>query len=291
MLRNIVLLLTNFYLEKIIDSPMLELFKREVEKTGAEVFVYDSMLLKNECTTDLPVWGRELCVEETLYIADEQETLMKLQERGCFTIACYHEAVEGVLGFTQYAIEGLDGIEWDYLYKVYQRYCGIPWQITQTRRCKIREMGQQDLDELYELYKDERVTKYIEDLFGEKEKERQYIADYIENIYKYYGFGTWLIHRKEDGKLIGRAGFNFRPGFDEVELGFVIGCPFWRNGYAYEVCSHLLQLGKSVFEFGKIQALVDGENTASISLLKKLGFYYAEDVTVDGKDYRRYLYD
>ena len=90
--------------------------------------------------------------------------------------------------------------------------------------------------------------------------------------------------------LIGRAGFNFRPGYDEVELGFVIGYPFWRNGYAYEVCSHLLQLGKAVFEFEKVQALVDKENTASICLLEKLGFFYIENVTVDGHEYRRYLY-
>ena len=36
---------------------------------------------------------------------------------------------------------------------------------------------------------DEVATKYA-----------QYIKDYIENVYKYYGFGTWLIHRKEDGR-------------------------------------------------------------------------------------------
>ena len=119
----------------------------------------------------------------------------------------------------------------------------------------------------------------------------EHIEDYIENIYKYFGFGTWLIRRKEDGVLIGMAGFNYRPGFEEAELGFVIGCPFWRNGYAYEVCRHLLYLGKTVFEFEKIQALADKDNTASICLLEKLGFGYAQDVMVDGKEYQRYLYE
>ena len=133
------------------------------------------------------------------------------------------------------------------------------------------------------------MTRYTEALFRDREQERHYIEDYIENIYKYFGFGTWLIHRKEDGKLIGRAGFNFRPGFEEAELGFVIGYPFWRNGYAYEVCSHLLELGRTVFEFQKVQALADAENKASVCLLEKLGFSYAEDVTVDGHVYRRYL--
>ena len=162
---------------------------------------------------------------------------------------------------------------------------------TTSPRLTVREMGPDDVDELYELYADVRVTKYTEALFTDREKERNYIEDYIEHIYKYFGFGTWLIHRKEDRKLIGRAGFNYRPGFDEAELGFVIGYPFWRNGYAYEVCTHLLQLGKTVFEFEKIQALADKENAASIGLLEKLGFQYVSDVMVDGKDYCRYLYE
>ena len=123
-----------------------------------------------------------------------------------------------------------------------------------------------------------------------KEREKQYINDYIENIYKYYGFGTWLIHRKEDGKLIGRAGFNYRPGFEEAELGFVIGRSYWRKGYAYEVCRHLLQLGRDVFELEKVQALVDERNIASIALLQKLGFSYVENVILEGQKYSRYLY-
>jgi predicted acetyltransferase len=50
-------------------------------------------------------------------------------------------------------------------------------------------------------------------------------------------------------------------------------------------------LGKTVFEFEKIQALADKDNTASRCLLEKLGFGYAQDVMVDGKEYQRYLYE
>lgn len=287
MLKNIILIFTRLYIEKIESSRQVEVFEQEMGKVGLRVVLYDNESFVEELQGILQEYG----ITDSLFVADKQEALALLREKRCFTVACYHEGVEGLFGLTQYAIEGLAGIEWDYLNKVYQRYCGIPWDITQTKRCRIREMGPQDLEDLYELYADERVTRYTEALFKDREQERNYIEDYIENIYKYFGFGTWLIHRKEDGRLIGRAGFNFRPGFEEAELGFVIGYPFWRKGYAYEVCSHLLQLGRTVFEFNRIQALADAENKASLCLLEKLGFIYAEDVTVDGHVYRRYLYD
>ena len=60
-------------------------------------------------------------------------------------------------------------------------------------------------------------------------------------------------------------------------------------GYAYEVCSHLLEIGWLVYEFEKVQALVKKENEASICLLKKLGFHYEEEIVLDGEEYQRYL--
>jgi len=282
MLKNIILICDGLYIEKMSSSPEWDTLRRDMEKQNYTVFLKATDCPENLCN--------ECSLQDTLVISDSKDILEKLKEKGGYTIAFYHEGVTGLMGCTQFAIEGIEGLDPDYLEKVYQRYCGIPWYITETERCTVREMGPDDLDDLYELYADARVTQYTEALFADREAERHYIEDYIENIYKYFGFGTWLIHRKEDGVLIGRAGFNYRPGYNEAELGFVIGVPFWRNGYAYEVCSHLLHLGKTVFEFDKIQALADKENTASVSLLEKLGFCYAEDVTVDEKEYQRYLY-
>lgn len=282
MLKNIILILNELYIEEITAGMQTDEFVREMESHNWKVFIGPTKDAEQLC-----IGG---CLEESLFISDDKDVLEYLSGKGAYTIACYHKGVAGLMGSSQYAIEGIAGIDADYMEKVYQRYRGIPWHISETNRCRIREMGPEDLNDLYDLYADSRVTQYTEALFADREQERHYIEDYIENIYKYFGFGTWLIHRKEDGVLIGRAGFNYRPGFDEAELGFVIGYPYWRNGYAYEVCSHLLQLGKKVFEFEKIQALADKENTASICLLEKLGFGYAEDVVVDGKEYRRYLY-
>lgn len=244
--------------------------------------------LKEECADNLRGM-LPLPKEGMLYLSDNAEILAFIQSQGCYTVAVYHEGVSGILSGTQYAVEGTEEVEWEYLQKVYRRFAGKPWDITQTDRCTIREMSVADVDDLYELYDSPLVTRYMEGLCTKKEQEIQYIQDYIKNVYEYYDFGIWLIHRKEDGQLIGRAGFYYRPGFEEVELGFLIGQPYWRRGYAYEVCSHLMEMGKSIYEFDKVQAVVKKENLDSVYLLKKLGFHFEEEIVLEGEECHRYL--
>lgn len=311
MLKKIVFVVSEEYKEKLTQTEGYGIFQKEMEAYQVETVVYSlqewkpvqvkSIAVKEhvggiveakvekECEEGAPEAETQKEPHATLYLSDDAATLSKLQAQGCYTIAMYHEGVSGILSGTQYAVEGIEGGEWEYFYKIWQRFAGVPWQIAETTRCTLREMCVDDIDDLYEVYSNPLVTRYTEALYEEREKEIQYIRDYIENVYKYYGFGTWLIHRKEDGRLIGRAGFSYRPGFEEAELGFVIGAPFWRQGYAYEVCSFLMELGRSVYELGDIQALVKEENEASIRLLEKLGFSYVEDVTLDGEEFRRYL--
>lgn len=284
MLKRVILILKEKYLKDVKESGNLSFFVEEMERHRTEVEVYG----KNE-SESVEEKRLQKIIADTLFFSDDAYVLSKLQEIGGYTVALYHEGVGGLLSGTQFAVEGIGDVDWEYLYKVYQRFVKDPWEITETARCTLREMGEKDVDDLYELYSSPLLTRYTEGLFPEKEQELQYIKDYIENVYKYYGFGTWLIHRKEDGKLIGRAGFNYRPGFEEAELGFLIGEPFWRQGYAYEVCNRLMGLAKSVYEFETVQALVKKENTASVRLLEKLGFTWYEVVDLDGESYQRYL--
>ena len=289
MLKKIILVLTGTYKETLVNSGEYQNFEKEMQRHGTETELYGFDKNSEGKESGRQVVDLIVPNKQALYFSDDAMVLSGLQEKNLYTVALYHEGVCDLLSGTQFAVEGMVDVEWEYLYKVYQRFIGEPWSITETARCYIREMGETDLDALYELYASPNVTRYMEGLFPERERERQYIKDYIENVYKYYGFGTWLIHRKEDGTLIGRAGFNYRPGYDEAELGFVIGEPFWRQGYAFEVCSHLMKLAETVYELEVVQALVKEENVASVRLLKKIGFSYVEDVMVDGKKYQRYL--
>ena len=91
------------------------------------------------------------------------------------------------------------------------------------------------------------------------------------------------------GQVIGRAGFSNREGCEDPELGFVIGVPWQRQGYATEVCKALLEYGKEELGFEQVQMLVMPENEISLHLAERLGFSQLDQVTWEGTCYERLL--
>ncbi|MBQ0028557.1 MAG: GNAT family N-acetyltransferase [Lachnospiraceae bacterium] len=196
----------------------------------------------------------------------------------------------------KYLITNPEELDDNYYIKIWQRFMGLPWHILNTERCIIREMSASDVKDLYEVYADSSITRFTEPLFPDYEDELEYTKNYIDNVYSYFGFGTWVIECRETGHIIGRAGFNYRPGYDEPELGYVIAVPYQNQGYAYEVCSAIIPYMKEEFDIDRISAFSSEENEPSLRLLNKLGFVAqteAENIIIDsaGKDIilRRFL--
>ena len=186
-------------------------------------------------------------------------------------------------------VEGFEEVNADFLEKVWQRCHHLPWKIAETKRCIIRELSLEDLDALFELYSDEEISKFTENLYP-YEEEKEFQLAYINNMYRFYGYGMWLVFSKETGELIGRAGLEHREYKAEIELelGYVIGAKFQRQGYATEVCEKIIEIAKTMTDFPRINCLIDAENVASIALAQKLGFHWCEDIQSDNRKMERY---
>lgn len=228
--------------------------------------------------------------ERTLTVTDCEEQARKLRDAG-EPVAVYLHRKNADQNFSDfpYAVEEPEDLDEDYLERVCRRLLGLPWEILETERCLIRETTVEDVEAFYEIYRDPKITEYTEALYPEKEQEREYIREYIEKVYAFWEFGVWTVVEKESGSVIGRAGFSYREGFQEPEIGFIIGVPWQRRGYAEEVCRAILQYGEERLGFGTIQALVAPENAASMGLCSKLGFYDDGVIKVDDKEYHRFL--
>lgn len=222
----------------------------------------------------------------TVFITDEPEEAERLRKCGEAVVIYLHEGNRDrcFSGFT-YAVEAPEDVDEEYAEKVYRRKIGLPWNILETERCLIRETVPEDVEDFFLIYSEPTITKYMEDLYPEKEQERSYIREYIEKIYGFYGFGVWTVVEKISGKVIGRAGFSYREGSVTPELGFIIGVPWQRKGYAREVCSAILQYGWEELGFSEVQALVEPENEASLGLCSELGFRREQEVTMENKRY------
>lgn len=190
-----------------------------------------------------------------------------------------------------YAVTDVENLDEAYLEKVWRRYRGLPWEICETDRCFVRETMPEDMESFYEIYKEKSITAYMENLFEDREEEREYIRDYIEKVYGFYGFGMWTICLKETGEVIGRAGLSMREGFEEPELGYVIGKKWQKQGIATEVCGEILVYGKNELGFEKVRVLMHPENAASKRLCHKLGFQYEGELMLEGVPYHCYNLD
>ena len=230
-------------------------------------------------------------ISETLYITDQQEICKQLLEECANALVWLHEDNKKQdLSFAPYAIENIEEMDLLYAERIYRRFQKLPWNIVESKRCIIREMTEDDLDAVYEVYRGESITKYMEGLYENRDEELEYTRSYIQNAYTFWGYGIWVIERKADSKIIGRVGFNLREGYEEPELGFVIMEEEQRKGYAYECCEAVLRVGKEEYEFERMQALVKEGNKPSVHLCEKLGFQMQEKVWVEGEEYLRFLW-
>lgn len=230
--------------------------------------------------------------EAVLYVTDDIKTARELRNCGQAVLIYLHEGNREV-DFSEYmyAVEDPEGLEPEYVDKVYRRLKGLPWNVLETQRCLIRETTPDDVEDFYRIYSDPVITRYMEDLYPEMEQEKQYIREYIEKVYSFFEFGVWTVVERESGSVIGRAGFAFREGYEDPELGFIIGVPWQRRGYAEEVCRAVMRYGWETLDFRQVQALVEPGNEASIKLCGKLGFVEKERVTEKGKEYVRLVAD
>lgn len=228
--------------------------------------------------------------ERTFVITDREEWARKLRAAGVPVAVYLHPGNEDQnLSDFLYAVEDPEDIDPDYMEKACRRLLGLPWEILETARCLVRETTVVDVEAFYEIYRHPAITEFMEDLYPEKEQEREYIRQYIDQVYTFWEFGVWTVVEKESGAVIGRAGFSYREGFEEPEIGFMIGVPWQRRGYAEEVCRAILDYGRGVLGFGTVQAFVRTGNEASMKLCEKLGLYNAGIVNIEGKEHFRYM--
>ena len=99
---------------------------------------------------------------------------------------------------------------------------------------------------------------------------------------------TFILRRSRRGRISANISRKFIPsGYEEPEIGFIIGVPWQRKGYAEEVCRAILNYGREVLGFGVIQAFVRPGNDASLKLCRKLGFHDIGVEELEGEEHIR----
>jgi len=111
------------------------------------------------------------------------------------------------------------------------------------------------------------------ELFRDAAIENVLLLRQIRERYR-SGEGMQLgIERKGDGVLIGTCTlFHFMGQNRRAELGYVLGSPYWRQGYMHEALQRLLAYAFDDLGLIRLEADIDPRNEASERTLLRLGF-------------------
>jgi RimJ/RimL family protein N-acetyltransferase len=122
---------------------------------------------------------------------------------------------------------------------------------------------------------------------------RQWVNQWIDDLYARWGFGMWAVVRRSDQLTIGYCGLSrfpnrLAPG--ETEIGFRLARPFWGGGFATEAVKAARDYALATLKLPKLVALIDPANMASIRVVAKAGFVYERDAMLDGYDHPDRVY-
>lgn len=255
------------YLEK--DKFKEEFYRRQMKALKELSSFFDTTLYLRQDNVDQLFSG--LDVRKAICLTTSSGVAEQMQGLGIAVLG-FQTCLAEWLQVPQVTTD-LEGMEYKDFVRLYQRYHGIPWEITCTKRLQIREFGMKDMKALQELYAKFKSNLFVEPLFAE-EQERQYQEIYIGQIYGFYGYGMWLLFHRKTGELIGRAGIESREICEaaEVEMGYLIAPEYQRQGYAKEACQAIMKYAKEELHMKRILCRVSSDNYASLGLLKQLGF-------------------
>ena len=138
-----------------------------------------------------------------------------------------------------------------------------------------------DIKELYPVYQDKNIRKYIDNIDDYLEMEMEKQKAYIKNVYGFYGYGLWGIFSKTTGHLIGRCGIENQTidGNQEIALSYLLDSEHWGYGYALECCRAVLDYALNELDIHRIVAVIDIDNTRSINTAQKLGMKCEKNIT------------
>ncbi|MFV8357349.1 GNAT family N-acetyltransferase [Flavobacterium sp. XS1P32] len=146
--------------------------------------------------------------------------------------------------------------------------------ITENEKLLIRELSENDVNVIFELYSDKEAMKFRGSKpFENIEEAIIMIKKVIENIKSGTEF-RYAIIEKMSNELIGT--FLITPITSVIcMVGCSIGKNYWRLGYGLEVMSLMSKYLENL-EYEKIIGLIKKENIPSIKLVEKMQFKLIE---------------
>lgn len=152
--------------------------------------------------------------------------------------------------------------------------------LLETKRLIVKSTSLDNLENVYALYSDPDVMRYVGRGVKTYEESLEAIKEIIQHQGK-HGFSSGDVYEKETGLYVGRAGLIYLEMKDnqpDIEVGYILHKQFWNKGYATELAKAFLEWVFKNLLVNKLVAVVPLENTRSRHVLEKVGMSYVGNI-------------
>ena len=144
-------------------------------------------------------------------------------------------------------------------------------KILETKRIYLREMTEEDYEDLCDILQDTETMYAYEHGFSDDEVEEWLNKQFYR--YKQFGFGLWAVIDKETQCFVGQAGLTIQcvEGKEELEIGYLLKKKYWHRGYATEAAIACRDYAFNYLDRDRVISIIRDNNYSSQQVAKRVG--------------------
>ncbi|MCA5012404.1 MULTISPECIES: GNAT family N-acetyltransferase [unclassified Enterococcus] len=165
-------------------------------------------------------------------------------------------------------------------------------KIIENERLYLRELSEDDLEDLCAILQDEETMYAYEAPFTDEK-----VTDWLNwNLASYQKnqFGLWAIVDKNEENFVGQCGIVYSEveGKNLLEIGYLLNKRYWHKGYASEASALCLNYAKNILQAQKICSIIRDTNSASQKVAENNGMTIVQEFYKDysGLPVKHYVY-
>jgi RimJ/RimL family protein N-acetyltransferase len=139
-------------------------------------------------------------------------------------------------------------------------------RVLETERLRLRPLELTDAQALYEIVSAREIAAGT--LTIPHPYRPEWAAEYIASIENENEFAITL---RSEGTLVGSIALTVEAEHDRGQLGYVVGVPYWGNGYATEAGRAVVGHAFEELGLNRVYAFCFSRNVASRRVLEKIG--------------------
>lgn len=156
-----------------------------------------------------------------------------------------------------------------------------------TDRLRLDRYVPGDEEGFVALFQDSRVSRWMGDGPASEAEDRALFRRIFTKVYAQNLFDVWAVRR--DGLLVGHAEIKPSDVVQGYEIIYALAPEAWGSGLGKEVAEAIVAHGFRALGLTEVYATVAAPNSASLTLLDRIGFEHVRDMAEDDGSTTRVL--